>query len=615
MRGMLYAEHRTSGLNRTFSLDSLSDGLTCSRDVPHLLKLGINTILTSGYNTIADHSACMHTFEEAGIYVIALLNEDIDTGYRINGSIRAFDDYVLHDRFFKIINSLAVHSNLLGFMVELGDFFDNGLQTVPTRKANIRDIKRYLRGSGHRNIPVGAHGHNHGTSTVVAEYMSCGEPEVAADFYGLPSSENGAEGILWCENSSAAYDRLAEQYRNFSLPVFVTYGCEANKTHDFQEVQYIYTGEPAKVFSGGIAFDWFPRINRKRDTGATIPLQNILWSCSYVNIGVVEIDGLDVRPRRSYWALSSQLAVIRPTPTHLEDYTPSNTASPCQNFTIRSGLDTYPNQINGELKISAQLPAEPNPRLCSCMMQTLDCIANPSGTMEASFSSAQNICSQNNIACLGVNYNATEGQYGSFQRFNLTERASWTYQQNYIAHGNDSAECSSAGGVIRQATPLPSLANDCQVLLRQAGPDGTGTVTSTPLSLPTEPKSFVSPTTNSLHTGAKVGIGIGISCFVILCLLLGTYLWARKRRARAAASIEEYQKAELPDTFIQPGVKDETLLDSTEVGELGGSDVPVEVSGDSGLVEASGEQMAELPTSHNEKAELDGCEVYSRQVE
>jgi hypothetical protein len=255
---MIYEQHQNFQQRQTIALDSISDGLTCARDVPLLLKLGINTIITSGFLTAADHSACMRIFEEAEIYVVALINGNIDTGLRVNGTVWKFLDYSTYDAYFKVVDSLAVYSNLLGFMVDLTDYRADRLAFLPRFKAYVRDIKDHIARRGYRTIPVGANGFNHGKSKLVAQYMSCGGSEVAADFYSLnPTRSLDLKGIFWCANSSEPYHRLAEQYRDYPSPVIVTYGCDANISHTFQETQYIYNGAEAEVLSGGITDDWF----------------------------------------------------------------------------------------------------------------------------------------------------------------------------------------------------------------------------------------------------------------------------------------------------------------------------------------------------------------------
>jgi hypothetical protein len=197
----------------------------------------------------------MQIFEKAEIYVIALISGTIDTGVRVNKTAWKFLDYETFDAYFTVVDSLAVHSNLLGFMVDLTDYRSDRLVFLPRFKAYVRDIREHLTHRGYRTIPVGAYGFNHGKTKSVAQHMSCGGPQVAADFYGLtPSRSPGLRGMFWCANSSEAYDNLAEQYQDYPIPVIVTYGCDANISHTFQETQYIAKRE---IFSGGVTDDWF----------------------------------------------------------------------------------------------------------------------------------------------------------------------------------------------------------------------------------------------------------------------------------------------------------------------------------------------------------------------
>jgi hypothetical protein len=240
-------------------------------------------------------------------------------------------------------------------------------------------------------------------------------------------------------------------------------------------------------------------------------------------------------------------------------------------------------------------------------MDNISCITNPNVTVEETFVARKKLCDRDETLCFGGTFNSTEGRFGSYLMCNLTESASWTQQQNYIAHNNDSAACSSAGGVMQKATPLASLASDCRVLLRQAGPDGKGTITFTPSSVPTDSSSFVPSNKGDLNTGARVGIGVSIGGFVILCVSLGFYLRARRQNKTVTSPTPEddFRKAELPDTFIQRADKVHTLIDSNEIRELSGTEVPVHIGIGWEVVEANTEYITELPTPHNERAELD----------
>ena len=268
MRGIQYSRKHLN-LLPTIPEDSLADGLICSRDVPLLLELGINTVVTTDFNTLADHSACMRAFERAGIRVIAILGTFIDGGSRVNQTLVVASGYTLYDRFVKVIDELVVYSNLMGFMMNLYDYRTDFRQRLPITKAFIRDVKQHLVQSGHENIPVGAYGSNPGKSSLIPEYTRCGEPEMAADFFAFEfRGDPSLDGVLWCANSSVGYDKFAEEYRKYPLPVLPTYGCAANRSHTFQDAQYIYSGVGAEVFSGGIVDDWFQSPdNSNLDTG------------------------------------------------------------------------------------------------------------------------------------------------------------------------------------------------------------------------------------------------------------------------------------------------------------------------------------------------------------
>lgn len=50
--------------------DPLSNGDACSRDLPFLQDLGVNTLRVYSVNSSLDHDACMKTFSDAGIYTM-----------------------------------------------------------------------------------------------------------------------------------------------------------------------------------------------------------------------------------------------------------------------------------------------------------------------------------------------------------------------------------------------------------------------------------------------------------------------------------------------------------------------------------------------------------------
>jgi hypothetical protein len=51
-------------------IDPLSSATNCTRDLPYLQQLGANAIRVYSVNPDNDHSECMKTFSDAGIYVL-----------------------------------------------------------------------------------------------------------------------------------------------------------------------------------------------------------------------------------------------------------------------------------------------------------------------------------------------------------------------------------------------------------------------------------------------------------------------------------------------------------------------------------------------------------------
>jgi hypothetical protein len=79
------------------------------------------------------------------------------------------------------------------------------------------------------------------------------------------------------------------------------------------------------------------------------------------------------------------------------------------------------------MKIAAVLPSSPNPRLCSCMTQSLTCVAAPNMGFDTLTVSLKQLCGSGDELCSGVNFNATEGRYGSYRFCNGAQQVSWIY--------------------------------------------------------------------------------------------------------------------------------------------------------------------------------------------
>lgn len=106
--------------------DPLADGDQCARDASLMQELGANSIRVYHVDPSSDHSACMSSFSDAGIYLLV----DLDT----------FDTYILPDspwwnqtqyeRYTAVMDEFQQYDNTLGvrFMI---------LETTPPQ-ANIQ---------------------------------------------------------------------------------------------------------------------------------------------------------------------------------------------------------------------------------------------------------------------------------------------------------------------------------------------------------------------------------------------------------------------------------------------------------------------------------------------
>lgn len=232
--------------------------------MPLLKKLGVNTILASSVITAAEHAYCMRLLEDAGIYVILILNGLNEDAQVVDGARLLPWDYTTYARFFARIDAFRKFSNTLAFAFELTDMSDDASHFTPMLKGAARDMKEYIANRKYRAIPVGSLEHDHATSSF-ADYMRCGAPGESVDFHGVktvwdlpkpPADPTTQNGDPRCLNASFAGDRIVQQFREYPIPTVLLNGCEAKYNHTFDEVPVIY-GNLSDVFSGTIVEHYF----------------------------------------------------------------------------------------------------------------------------------------------------------------------------------------------------------------------------------------------------------------------------------------------------------------------------------------------------------------------
>lgn len=169
-----------------------------------------------------------------------------------------------------------------------------------------------------------------------------------------------------------------------------------------------------------------------------------------------------------YENLSTAMAKVTPSGVNSASYTPSNSPQACPT------TDTW--------QAATNLPPTPNDAVCQCMVQNLTCVAKSGLSADSITTQFNYICdpAQGNN-CGGILANGTTGVYGAFSGCNDTERLSYAFNQYYLnqtaTNTQNTSPCDFSGTAQKVA---PKLASSCKAIVSQAGPAGTGSITSTP---------------------------------------------------------------------------------------------------------------------------------------
>jgi hypothetical protein len=128
----------------------------------------------------------------------------------------------------------------------------------------------------------------------------------------------------------------------------------------------------------------------------------------------VSVSGNSVKTLTDYNNLKTQLASVTPTGVNSASFTPTNTA-----------LQSCP-ATGTDWQASPTLPPTPNEELCSCMVESLGCVAK-SSVAETDYADLFSYVCGGKADCTGINGNATTGEYGAYSMCNSTQRLSWAF--------------------------------------------------------------------------------------------------------------------------------------------------------------------------------------------
>ncbi len=218
-------------------------------------------------------------------------------------------------------------------------------------------------------------------------------------------------------------------------------------------------------------------------------------------IGLVTIDSSSKASKLAdFTAYSKQIASITPTGVNSASYTPSNQPRACPT-------------LGSSWEANSKLPPSPNMDICNCMAQNLTCIAKSDLTNDSIKTQFAFVCDPaNGNNCDAVNKNATSGVYGAYSMCSPLQRLSKafdTYYNYQVTHNsNNNSPCDFKGAASKQS---PKVSSQCQAVISQAGPAGTGVISSAPTGT-------VSASSTSTSKGAAGSVAIPGFDFALLYL-------------------------------------------------------------------------------------------------
>ncbi|KAF1839755.1 1,3-beta-glucanosyltransferase gel4 precursor [Decorospora gaudefroyi] len=442
MKGIAYQQEINSNSSQTSDgtdiTDPLADASNCKRDIEFLKRLKTNTIRVYAIDPEKDHSDCMSQLADAGIYVVADLSEP---GLSINRNDPGWT-VALYNRYTAVVDEMVKFDNTMGF------FAGNEVSNQPNNtvasafvKAAVRDTKAYIKSKNYREIGVGyATNDDADIREAMADYFNCGDSEAAIDFWGYNI-------YSWCGDSSfkeSGFDVQTENFKNYNVPVFFAeYGCNTPRPRLFTEVGALYGDEMTDVWSGGIVYMYFEEENK---------------------FGLASIKDGKVETNKDFENLSKEIAKATPTGVKMSAYNPTNTAAAsCPKVTAASWEAE-----------SDPLPPTANANLCSCMMETLSCTVADDTDEDDYKDMFDFICGEKEGEyCAGINKNATSGPYGVYGM--CSDKQQLSFAAN--AYAKDvRGGCDFKGKAETQSPVAEPTASGCAALLKDAGPEGTGTV-------------------------------------------------------------------------------------------------------------------------------------------
>ncbi|TXT13593.1 hypothetical protein VHUM_00960 [Vanrija humicola] len=472
-------------------VDPLSSAANCTRDIPHLKDLGVNTIRVYSVNASLNHDSCMSALDEAGIYVL------LDVSLPLNGSIdRASPSWTtsLLNEYTRTINAFNKYPNVLAYNIgnEVINTVNNS-NAAPFVKAAARDTKAYLASINSKAlVSYAAVDTDLEFRNALADYLTCGNDSVTVDLYGLNNYE-------WCGQATYAnsgWNVITQGFSNLTVAAFMSeFGCITAGPRQWSEVSAMLSQPVSDVFSGGIAFSYFPTSD---------------------NYGMVTFGSDGTTVNSDFTALGRAYS----------NATGPN--SPAQSSQSNTALECPP--VSPILAASTQLPPTPNEEVCNCINKdALSCTAIPATAnnpikVGALINQACGLLAQTNstISCNAIAGDGQTGTYGPLAMCSPNIKLNYVMSAYYDA--NPVATSCDFGGNATLSTsrecPLSAAAAQSAAEACLAGKPNTFTPTASeaPATGSASPSSPAASSSSSKPSAGRVGALLPTSSVVTLFL-------------------------------------------------------------------------------------------------
>lgn len=187
----------------------------CRRDIRYFKKLGINTIRVYSIDNSQSHDACMKELADAGIYVVADVNNN---QYSINRADphTSYNAKYLHS-VFATVDMMARYDSTLALFCgnEVINDQEGSERAAPYVKAVQRDVKAYLRARDLRPVMVGYSAADVDSNRMqTAHYMNCGPDANRGDFFAF-------NDYSWCNSDfvTAGWNEKVKNFTGYGIPI------------------------------------------------------------------------------------------------------------------------------------------------------------------------------------------------------------------------------------------------------------------------------------------------------------------------------------------------------------------------------------------------------------